>query len=146
MFKSILILLATLAASHNTYADTFKSEEELVIFTNKVMTEMSKGNIGTALLYLKPYVILPESDFQSSLEGTKSQRELYASRLGKDVGYECFKPKKLGLSLVRQACIEKTEKGAIAWQFLFYKSPTGWNINSYSWSTDAIPSLFMLDQ
>lgn len=97
MFKSILILLATLAASHNTYADTFKSEEELVIFTNKVMTEMSKGNIGTALLYLKPYVILPESDFQSSLEGTKSQRELYASRLGKDVGYECFKPKKIGI-------------------------------------------------
>jgi hypothetical protein len=146
MLKPFIISISALLLSHAAYADTIKTEAGITTLVNKIMGDTAKGDITAAMLDLKPYTIIPESDFQSALEATKSQRDLYATRIGKDIGYECFKQQKLGESLIRQACIEKTEKGAIAWEFIFYKSPTGWNLNTYSWSPSAVQTLFLLDK
>lgn len=115
--------------------------EELEGFTVKVMTKVGKGDLAGAFTEMKPYVIVPDAEFETLKLGTKSQRDMLGGRFGKAVGYECFGIEKRGASLVRIICIEKTEKHALPWRFYFYRAPKGWVLNSFYWN-DQLPSLF----
>jgi hypothetical protein len=36
-------------------------------------------------------------------------------------------------SLLKLTYIEKTERHALPWMFYFYRSPTGWVLNTFVW-------------
>jgi hypothetical protein len=76
---------------------------------------------------------------------SKTQRDQYGTRYGQAVGYEILEKTKAGESLVRFVCMEKTERHAMPWIFVFYKSPEGWVLNSFIWN-DQIQYFFSLKQ
>jgi succinate dehydrogenase/fumarate reductase flavoprotein subunit len=115
--------------------------EELATFTTKVMAKVGKGDLAGAFAEMKPYTIVPSAEFETLKLGTKSQRDMVGGRFGKTIGHECFGAEKRGESLIRITCIEKTEKHALPWRFYFYRTPTGWVLNSFYWN-DQLPALF----
>ncbi len=125
-----LLLLASFGAN----AATLASEADLRKFSDKVMDAAGKGDIVAAFDLMKPYVVIGESEFQSTALSSKSQRDQISSRFGKSIGYEFVSSKKVGESLIRLLYIEKTEKTAVPWAFYFYKTSAGWTLNSYAWS------------
>jgi hypothetical protein len=72
---------------------------------------------------------------------TKALRDQVGGRYGKPVGFEFISLKKAGESVMQYIYIEKTEEHALPWRFIFYRSPSGWVLNSFSWN-DNIKLLF----
>jgi hypothetical protein len=135
------ILLITQVSSPR--ADALESEAQLLKLAEGVMAKVAMGDLDDGFKAMKPYLIIPQEEFDALVVNTKAQRSLAGARYGKVVGSECFGQKKLGQSLARVMCIEKTEKHALPWLFYFYKSPNGWVLNSFVWN-DNLPAAFSL--
>jgi len=141
MTRVLAVLLAAFLLAGSAGADTLKSEAELRPFADRVMTTLVKTGMPAAYEMLKPYLLLPESEFQSALRNSKSQRDQFGVRYGKSLGYELVGSRKVGESLVRIVYVEKTEKHPLPWTFYFYKTPAGWVLNGFHWN-DQVPALF----
>jgi hypothetical protein len=46
--------------------------------------------------------------------------------------------------VLRLLYMEKTEKHALPWAFIFYKTPKGWMLSSFGWN-DKMPQFFDLN-
>jgi hypothetical protein len=138
---SLPVLWLALTIAGSAAADTLKSEADLRPFGDRVMAAVVKSGMPAAYDALKPYLLIPESEFQSVLRSSKSQRDQFALRYGRTIGYEFVGSRKAGESLVRIVYIEKTEKHALPWTFYFYKTPAGWVLNAFHWN-DQVPALF----
>ena len=118
-------------------ADTLKTEAELRPFADRVMASVSNSGIAGAFSVMKPYTTLSEAEFKAALLASETQRDQFAGRYGKSVGYEFIGQKKLGESLVRLTYLEKTEKHAYPWMFHFYRTRGGWVLDSFLWNDQA---------
>lgn len=137
----VSLCLSLIAATSPTRADTLASELDYLKLSEALMAQVAAGDLDGAFKAMKPYLVIPDAEFDAMVAKTKAQRGAAGSRYGKTVGWECIRQKKVGLSLARVTCWEKTEKHALPWLFYFYKSPRGWVLNSFTWN-DNLPSLF----
>lgn len=141
MLLRIVLLALALGCAGNSWSETLKTEGELRVFGDRVMAALIKGGTAAAFAAMKPYTLVSESEFQSLQHSSKSQRDNFGVRYGKTLGYEFISQKKVGESLVRMIYIERTEKHALPWVFFFYKTPSGWVLNTFLWN-DQLPQLF----
>lgn len=137
MQRLALGVLVAIVLSETAFADFLKTEE-LQSFSEKVMAKVGKGDLDGAFLAMKPYIVIPDAEYETLAVNTRAQRSLAGTRYGSTIGYECLGRETLGLSLAKVTCIEKTEKHALPWRFYFYKAPGGWVLNSFNWS-DRLP-------
>ncbi len=138
-----IVSLSLLLAGSAVRADALESDLQRLQFTEAVMAKVGVGDLDGAFKVMKPHAIVPEAEYEALVASTKAQRAKVGGRYGKVVGWECLEEKKVGRSLTRVSCIEKTEKHALPWMFYFYKSPRGWVLNSFLWN-DNVASLFPL--
>ena len=138
---SVLASVLLIAAAGSARADALESDAQLLKFTEGLMAKVAAGDLDGAFQAMKPHLVIPPAEYDALVMNTKAQRGLAGTRYGRVVGSECLSQKKLGESLLRVTCIEKTEKHALPWLFFFYKSPRGWVLNSFVWN-DNLPSLF----
>jgi len=143
MYRKIILIILLLLTADSARADVFISEKDLKPFADKIMELVIKGDILKAFDAMKPYLVIPEAEFKSAAQNSKSQREQFAERIGSPIGYEFIGQKSVGTSLVRLVYIEKTEKQALIWAFYFYKAKAGWVLNSFVWD-DQTPALFQI--
>jgi hypothetical protein len=141
MIRQLLLLIYLICISFGALADTLKSESEAKQFSENVMNQVAKGDLTGAFALMKPYVVIPDSEFQGLALQTKSQRDQFGARYGKSIGQEFIGEKKAGGSILRLMYVEKTAKHALPWVFIFYKTPSGWVLNSFSWN-DQIQNVF----
>lgn len=136
-----LLFIALLVSPLISLAETLKSEAEARQLADRIMAQAAKGNLSEAFNLMRPYVIIPEAELQSAALQSKAQRDQFSNRYGKSIGYEFITEKRAGTSLLQLIYIEKTAKHALPWNFYFYKSPSGWVLNSFFWN-DQLPSVF----
>ncbi len=139
--KRVLIACSAALLSITTFAATLKSEEEAKRNAEEIMAQVAKGDMPAAFNLMKPYVVIPEAELQGMALQSKAQRDQYIGRYGKAIGYEFISEKKAGNSLLRFIYAEKTEKHALPWMFVYYKTPAGWVLNTFMWN-DQISLLF----
>ncbi len=142
MYLRSIVAALLLCLCGPSMADSLKAESEIRGLTDKAMNALLKGGPSATFAIIKPYTIVPPSEFESTVMASKAQRDQFSPRYGKTVGVEFISQKKVGESLVRVIYIEKTEKHALPWMFFFYKSPGGWVINAFLWN-DQLPMLFV---
>jgi hypothetical protein len=135
------ILVAGFLGASVARADTLKSEADLRPFADKVMAALVASGIKGAFAVMGPYVVIPQTELQSAMLTSQAQRDQYGARFGKTTGFEYLGQKKVGQSLVRLTYIEKTEKHAMPWHFTFYRTNSGWVLNSFLWN-DQVSQLF----
>lgn len=141
MIRYILIALTLLSAPMLTWADTVKSETEAKQLAEKVMMQVGKSNLSEAFALMKPYIDIPESEFQGLALQTKSKRDQFGTRYGETIGYEFVSEKKAGESILRFVYVEKAAKRPLPWVFIFYKKPSGWGLVAVFWN-DQVQSAF----
>lgn len=140
--RALLVALASFAPLV-AFADTLKADADLRPFADRVMAAVSSSGIPAGISVMRPYVVMPEVELQKALLTLQSQREAYPDRFGKTVGYEFIGQRKLGESLLRLAYIEKTERRALPWLFHFYKTRSGWVLESFM-CNDQASQLFIM--
>ena len=90
---------------------------------------------------LKPYWPLPVAEIDNLINQTLTQWPLVQQRFGKSLGTEFVKEEKGGESFVRFTYLQKFEKHAIRWLFIFYRPKNEWVINGVTYD-DQVSQLF----
>lgn len=138
------LLVSLLLRAGPASAEVFADEAALRAFGDKVMTLVAKGEHAKALDLMKPYTLQPPDEFKSTAEASQASRAQHATRYGKPVGFAFVSQRKVGDAVLRLLYMEKTEKHALPWAFIFYKTPKGWMLSSFGWN-DRLPQFFDLN-
>jgi hypothetical protein len=139
VLKSLVVVVMLAAAP--ALADTLATDADVRKLADSAMSRVGRGDIAGAFAALKPYTIVPATEFDAMTLASKSQRDQYGARFGKAVGFEFVEQKRVGSSLLRLTYMEKTEKHVLPWYLYFYKGPSGWVLNSFTWN-DRMQDLF----
>jgi len=135
-------MLALCGALHlPARADTLASEAQIRALTDNIMTQAGAGRIEDAYGLMSPYALVDVRALEAARANARSARMAIEARVGASVGYEFIRSEKVGDALIKMTYIEKTERQAIPWQFIFYKTPAGWGISNLS-NGDDVDTLF----
>ena len=139
--KSIatLLFVVIFCGVNIVQADTLDSKQAARNLTDQVMVKVSSGNYSAGLMHLKPYFVIPESEFNVMLEQIKMQTPVMQSRYGNTLGSEFISEKMAGQSLLQIVHIQKFEKHAIRWQFIFYNPKGKWVLNTFNFNDNIQP-------
>src|ERR1051326_4702589 len=111
-------------------AATLDSEEAASKLVEQVMAKVGAGDLEGGLSLAKPYLVMPEAEVNAIIEQAKLQQPLMQARFGKPVGAEFVAEKNLGKSLYGVLYLQKFEKHALRWRFVFYSASGKWTLNA----------------
>jgi hypothetical protein len=137
----ITISALSLVFSTSCFADTLASTAAARELTDKVMLLVSKGDLGAAIRQLKPYSVVPDAEIEATIGQMNLQVPLIRERFGQTLGSEFIKEDRIGDSFIRFTQLQKLEKHAVRWTFVFYRGSEGWLLNTFNYD-DNIRSLF----
>jgi hypothetical protein len=83
-----IAFLVSLLITTTVHAASLESKEAARKLTDQVMVKVASGDLHGGLLLMKPYTIIPESEFNVMLEQTKLQLPTIQGRFGKTLGAE----------------------------------------------------------
>ena len=141
MTKLILILLTFLIFPTFVQAATLDSEEAASKLVEQVMAKVGAGDLEGGLLLAKPYLVMPEAEVNVLIEQAKLQMPALQARFGKPLGTEFVAERGLGKSLYQVLYLEKFEKHALRWRFVFYNANGSWMLDALNFD-DKIQLLF----
>jgi hypothetical protein len=137
--KYLLILIALFPVI--VKADTLPTLTAAKEVTDKAMTMIAGNDLEGGLKLLKPYLVIPTAEFDVMLGQAKMQLPVISQRFGNSVGKEFIREDKVGDSLARFIFTQKFEKTVTRWLFFYYKSPSGWVLNTFTYD-DNLQLLF----
>jgi hypothetical protein len=139
--RYLFALLAFICFTNVSQASTLDSQDAARKLTDEAMIRIISGDLDGGFLLIKPYMIVPESEFNVMLEKAKLQLPMIQGRFGKSLGAEFIKEKTVGKSLLQIVQIQKFEKHILCWKFTFYKPVDKWVLDSFTFD-DNMLSLF----
>ncbi len=105
------------------------------------MAAFGREDFDSGYGLLKPYWPIPVVEIDNVINQTKIQWPIVQQRFGKPIGSEFVKEEKAGASFVRLTYLQKFEKHAVRWLFVFYKPKEEWLINTVTFD-DQVGRLF----
>ena len=138
--KYVPLILALLFSSISS-ADTLKDKEAAKVLARSIMMLVGKGEVENGLKLAKPYLIIPDHEFEGVLNSLRMQAPAIEQRFGKTVGMEFSQVQEVGESLMLVMYIQKFEKHMMRWKFYFYKPVDGWVLNTFN-TDDQIQLMF----
>ena len=130
IFTAVVLFLIMTTATVS--AATLESKDAAKKLTDQIMIKVASGDIEGGFLLMKPYLIIPESEFNVVVEQTKLQLPAIQGRFGKTLGYEFISEKVVGKSLLKIVQIQKFEKHIMRWNFIFYSPDGKWVLNTFN--------------
>ncbi len=137
----LLIFISILLTSLTTLADTLKDKDAAKALAKSVMDQVEKKQPAKALGLMKPYLVIPSSEFEVMTEQMKLQMPLIEQRFGQTLGVEFVGTEEVGESLMLVTYIQKFEKHVMRWKFYFYKPSKEWVLNTF-FTDDKIQTIF----
>lgn len=133
----ILVLLFSNISS----SDTLKTKEAAKDLTRSIMTLVGKGEVESGLKLAKPYLIIPDHEFDGVINSLRMQAPVIEQRFGKTLGMEFSQVQEVGESLMLVMYIQKFEKHMMRWKFYYYKPSDSWVLNTFN-TDDQIQLMF----
>ena len=129
-----MVLAALLSVS--AQAAELKDADAAVKLSESIVKKSSGGDVRGALEMARPYVVIPQSEFDAMLGQLELQLPLMTGRFGKNIGYELIRNDEVGGSLKQIIYIQKFERHAMVWRFIYYKNDKGWVLNTFKFFDD----------
>ncbi|MEM7054269.1 MAG: hypothetical protein AAF446_06935 [Pseudomonadota bacterium] len=142
--KKLFLIVYVVLFSLSLQASELKSREDVEAFYNLAIELIGQGKIVEALNTFRPHLIIPETEFDLSVEQFTMQQPVIDQRFGRTIGAELLHVKPLGDSLLRVVILQKFERHAMHWKLYFYKPSDHWILNTYL-SDDSVEALFHFD-
>jgi hypothetical protein len=133
----VIFFLMTAAAN----AASLETKDAARKLTDQIMAKVAAGDVEGGFLLMKPYLIIPESEFNLMVEQTKLQLPVIQEGFGKTLSAEFIGEKTVGKSLLKIVQIQKFESHIMRWNFIFYSPDGKWVLNSFHFD-DEIYSMF----
>jgi hypothetical protein len=140
MMKSWL-LLGLLLMGTVGQADILADKQAAKQLAASVMNTLATGKTAEALDLVKPYLIIPVTEFEAMKDKLAMQAPVIEQRFGKTIGVELVAVEEVGESLMLVMYIQKFEKHVMRWKFYFYQPEDGWVLNTFN-TNDKIQMMF----
>ncbi len=140
MIRTIVLVLAILSGTSlfaAVQAETLASPEEARALTDRVMRQVSSGDIVGGLATLKPYAAVPEAEMDALIGQAALQVPFVSMRFGETKGVEFICEERVGESLLQIVQLQKYEKSPMVWTFFFYKPDERWLITAFYFHDNA---------
>ncbi len=123
------ILPQSASAQDKTLPDV-KATQQLSYEVSKLFKE---GNYSEAFDKMDPYLPLPEEEKQNLRSQTIKYKTVLEERFGQRTGFSRATDKRIGEVAIRECYLVQYELHAIRLIFVYFKSPSGWILNSFKW-------------
>lgn len=124
------------------HARDFKSESEAKAFSDSVMKEVATGNLKGGFDQIGAvYTVIPKVELDALASQAMLQVPVMEARFGKSIGYEFISESRAGDSVLKYVYLQKFEKHAIVWQFVFYRPGQAWILNSFKYRDSVLDEL-----
>lgn len=124
------VALAACLLSLPVLADTLSDLDAVRAVSDKAMVQIGSGRTDEGLRILKPYSAAEPAEFDGLIAQVNKQVPAMEARFGKVVGYERVREDRAGESLMQISYLQKYDLSGIRWVFRYYRSPTGWLLDS----------------
>lgn len=127
---TIIITTALLLLTSIAHSDSFKTEEDMRIFSDKFIDIMIKSEFQKGFDSSKVYWPISAVEIDGIVNQINQQWLIVSKRFGQPVGKEFLKEERVGSSFIRYYYLHKFKMHAIYWKIDFYKAEDQWKINS----------------
>ena len=117
-------------------APSLRSEDDTKDLVATVLDQLVAGQVKDAFRRLSQYWTLPPSELAERIVEAGSERSALRRRLGLSLGWESLSFERAGERVIRIRSLERFERGALVWRFVFYRADTVWVIDSVRSSSD----------
>lgn len=122
-------------------AETLKNKNAAKDLAKSAMDMVAKGETEKGIELTRPYLIIPEHEFEGMLNALRMQAPAIEQRFGKTLSTELAAVEEVGESLMLVMYIQKFEKHLMRWKFYFYKPKDSWVLNTFN-TDDKIQMMF----
>lgn len=141
MKKLYLLAICLLAFPASLFAESVATVAEARKVADKAVGLFKEEKFVEGYEFLKPYWPLPPVEIDSLANQTNTQWPVVRQRFGKSLATEFVTEKKVGTSFIQYIYLQKFQRHAIRWVFVFYRPADRWLINSVSFD-DGISVMF----
>jgi hypothetical protein len=127
-------------ASRATDPQRLETAEQVLEVTNHAMRALVGQSMASAFDILHPYVAPDNEAVLHSMAQRLASRPHLQNDLGRTLGFELLESKGVGQSLLKLCYMEKCEKSALKWEFMFYRGREEWALVKFRWG-DAVDEL-----
>jgi hypothetical protein len=105
------------------------------------MALVNQEKFAAAYGSVKPYWPLPAVEIDGLANQMNTQWPMVQQRYGDSLATEFISERKIGQSFLQYTYLQKFERHAIRWTFVFYKPKDAWLVNGVAWD-DGVYQLF----
>ncbi len=121
--------------------EVLKGPAEARQLGDRIMARVGAGDVDTALSMMRPYLVIPEVELEALRNQIKIQMPVASQRFGDAIGQEFIKEERVGESLLRLVYLQRYQRHAMRWYFVFYRNDDGWVLNTFRFD-DGIQNMF----
>jgi hypothetical protein len=137
----LIVLSSSAVAQEASTLKTLASAAETRKLTEHAMGLVKQEKFAEAYASVKPFWPLPAIEIDGMANQMNTQWPMVQQRFGKSLDTEFVNQQKVGESFIRYTYLQKFERHAIRWTFVFYKPKDQWIVNAVSWD-DGVNELF----
>jgi len=137
----LAVSLQAVAQSAPPAAQSFATPAEARKLADKAMNLFKDEKFAEGYEILKPYWPLPSVEIDNLANQTNTQWPMVRQRFGTSLASEFIREKRAGASFFQYTYLQKFQRHAVRWIFVFYKPEDRWFINAVSFD-DGVNQLF----
>jgi len=132
----VLLLAVLTATSAAAVPASLRSKEDAADLVDTFMANLTAGDAKGAYRLAGKHRQMPASEFGAWMsEGEKRRLELRRS-FGLSLGFERVANEQVGERVLRISQLERFDKGALVWRFVFYRAENTWKLVSVTEESD----------
>jgi hypothetical protein len=137
----LFVFATTMAAQEASVPKTLASVEETRKLADQAMAFAKQEKFAEAYGSVKPFWPLPAIEIDGLANQMNTQWPMVQQRFGKSLATEFIHEERVGESFIQYTYLQKFERHAIRWRFVFYRATSAWMVNAVSWD-DGVSQLF----
>ncbi len=131
--KKLCIIFIVLGLCVSVQASELKKESHVEDAVEASMEILKKGTIAEFIESLRPIWNKPGAEIDAIKKQISNQRIEAHKRFGATLDVQYINLENVEDILIRIQYIEKFEKTAMRWTFIFYRPDETWYLNSFIW-------------
>ena len=136
-----VMFAASMSAQDASTPKTLASVGEARNVADQAMALVKQEKFAEAYGTVKAFWPLPAIEIDGLANQMNTQWPMVQQRYGKSLATEFISERKIGDSFIKYTYLQKFERHAIRWTFVFYKPKDRWLVNGVSWD-DGVNELF----
>jgi hypothetical protein len=132
----VVALVSLVASPIDAVPSSLRSEDDVVDLAEAFLGSIVAGDVKGAFRLAALHWPLSAPELATRIEEAEERRRELRKTLGLSLGHELRSRESAGDRVVRVTHLERFDKGAVVWRFVFYRADRAWALVDVSETSD----------